>query len=136
MTNTINTNTILTADDLRNLVKVFAIHTFNVVQATKPEDDTTIPVLIERTKKLHAESVAMHEIFDHYDIFQGSHLDEDTARSIIRDLLMDKIGMALALCNLVKQIEQEPESELSPEEIAKINAQEEAPIDISKLEAI
>ena len=136
MANTINTNTILTADDLRNLVKVFAIHTFNVVQATKPEDDTTIPVLIERTKKLHAESVAMHEIFDHYDIFQGSHLDEDTARSIIRDLLMDKIGMVLALCNLVKQIEQEPESELSPEEIAKINAQEEAPIDISKLEAI
>lgn len=135
-TNTINTNTIITADDLRKLVKAFALHTYDVVQSTEPDDDTTIAVLTERTKKLHAESVAMQEIFDHYYIFQGSHLDEDTARSIIRDLLMDKIGMALALSNLVKQIGQEPESELSPEEIAEINAQEETPIDISKLEAI
>jgi len=49
---------------------------------------------------------------------------------------MDKVGLALALCNLVKQIGQEPESELSPEEIAESNSQEATPIDISKLVVI
>lgn len=131
------TNTILTTDDIRVLIKAFANHTEAVINATEPEETVTAATLIERTKKLHAESVAMQEIFDRYYIFQGSHLDEDTARSIIRDLLTDKIGMALALCNLVKQFVQEPESELSPEEIAEINAQEENPlIIIGKLEEL
>lgn len=138
MTNTINitnTNAILTADDICVLIKAFANHTEAVVNATEPEETVTAATLIERTKKLHAESVAIQEIFDHY-IYQGSHLDEDTACSIIRDLLIDKIGMALALSNLVKQIGQEPESEVSPEVLAEIYAQEETPIDISKLVVI
>ena len=130
------TNTILTADDIRVLIKAFANHTEAVVIATAPEETVTAATLIERTKKLHAESVAIQEIFDHY-IYQGSHLDEDTACSIIRDLLIDKIGMALALSNLVKQIGQEPESELSPAELAELNEQEANPlINLSKMEAI
>jgi len=133
MTNTINTNSILTADDLRKLVKVSAIHTFDVVQATEPDDATSISALIERAKKLHAMSVTMQELFK---ACEDIALDEDTARSIIHDLLMDKVGLALALCNLVKQIGQEPESELSPEEIAESNSQEATPIDISKLVVI
>lgn len=135
--NTITTNpsdtSIITADDLRKLVKVSAIRTFDVVQATEPDDATSISALIERAKKLHAMSVTMQELFK---ACEDIALDEDTARSIIHDLLMDKVGLALALCNLVKQIGQEPESELSPEEIAEINAQEATPIDISKLVVI
>lgn len=134
MTNTINTNTILTADDLRKLVKVSAIHTFDVVQATEPDDATPITALIERTKKLHAMSVTLHGLFAAY---QDVKLDEDTARSIINELLMDKIGLALALTNLAKAIDNGPKSELSPEEIAEINAQEENPlIIIGKLEEL
>ena len=131
--NTINTNAILTADDLRKLVKVSAIHTFDVVQATEPDDSMPISALIERTKKLHAMSVTMQELFAAYQVVK---LDEDTAHSIINELLMDKIGLALALTNLAKAIDNGPKSELSPEEITGINAQEEMPIDISKMAVI
>lgn len=136
-TNTSNNNTVLIADDLRKLIRVHAHHVETVVDATEPENDVAPTTLVERTEKLYATSKAMEEIFDHYHIYQGSRLDEETAYSIIRDLLIDKIGMSQALSNLAKRIGQEPESELSPEELAEINMQEENPlIDISKLEVI
>lgn len=140
MTNTINTtntNTILTADDLRKLIRVHAHHVETVVDVTEPENDVPTATLVERTEKLYATSKAMEEFFHIFYVDQDSRLDENTARNIIFDLLLDKIGMALALTKLVKQIEQEPKSELSPEELAEINAQEENPlIDISKLVVI
>lgn len=132
-----NTNTVLTADDLRKLIRVHAHHVETVVDATEPENDVATATLVERTEKLYATSKAMEEFFHIFYVDQGSRLDENTARNIIFDLLLDKIGLALALTNLVKQIEQEPESEVSPEVLAEINAQEENPlIDISKLVVI
>lgn len=140
MTNTTNTNTIITADDLRKLVKVFAHHTYDVVQATELEvphvslgtyeDDTTIAAFIERTKKHHAESVAMQELFEDC---QDVKLDEDTARSIIHDLLMDRVGLSLALCNLVKQIS--ADYDISDEDLADI-AEDDPALKNAKLEAI
>ena len=136
MTNIINTNTIITVDDLRKLIRARNHLLKSIVYATAEEDVTTA-VLTERAVKLHAMSKALEETFFKFYVDQGDRLNEHAAVDVIDGLLFDEIGMALALSNLVKQIKQEPESELSPEEIAEINAQEENPlIDISKLVVI
>lgn len=135
MTNTINTNTVLTADDLRKLIRVHAHHVETVVDATEPENDVATATLVERTEKLYATSKAMEEFFHIFYVDQGSRLDENTARNIIFDLLLDKIGMALALTNLSKQICADHEYDISDEDLTDIAADDPV-LKNAKLEAI